>query len=130
MPVTADWYNLDKTIVLYTIEGKWTWDELYPEYEKAIAMEKAQPHRVDVIIDMTASTHLPVSVITHMRHISDKQPENIGLTVIVTQNPMVNAMYQVGCKVHGNIQRYFVIVRTMDDALTMIADERKTLVLT
>jgi hypothetical protein len=54
MPVTADWYDLNRTIVLYTIEGKWTWDELYPEYEKAIAMEKAQPHRVDVIIDMTA----------------------------------------------------------------------------
>jgi hypothetical protein len=127
MPVTADWYDLDKTIVLYTIEGKWTWDELYPEYEKALAMEKAQPHRVDVVIDMTASTHLPMSVLTHMRHISDKQPANIGLTVIVTQNPMVNTLYQVGCKVHSNIQRYFVITRTMDEALTMIAEERKTL---
>jgi hypothetical protein len=62
-----------------------------------------------------------------MRHISDKQPENIGLTVIVTQNPVVNTLYQVGCKVHSNIQRYFVITRTMDEALTMIAEERKTL---
>jgi hypothetical protein len=124
MPVTVDWYDDTKTIVLYSMEGRWTWDELYPEYHKAIAMEKAQPHRVDVVIDLSTTHHLPVNVLTHVRHFSDKQPENIGLSVIVTKNQFVNNLYQIGCRIHRNIQRYFAVTRTMEEALAMISEQR------
>jgi hypothetical protein len=124
MPVRVEWYDEAKTTVLYTIEGKWTWDELYPEYEKAIAMEKAQSHRVDVLIDMRECRYFPMNLLTHVQHISDKQPDNIGLSIIVSPNRFLNTLYDAGSRFHPNIKRYFVITSTMEQALSLLQQER------
>jgi hypothetical protein len=86
MSVQANWYNNEKTIVQYDFEGKWTWDEFYPEYEKALKMEKEQAHRVDVVLDFRKSLGIPSNALTHLKNITDHQPENIGLSIFVTTN--------------------------------------------
>ena len=45
MSVQVAWDNHEKTIVRYVFEGKWTWDEFYPAYNKAIEMENSVTHR-------------------------------------------------------------------------------------
>ncbi len=124
MPVRIHWFDADQTIVYYTFEGKWTWDELYPVYYEAIAMEKAAPHRVDVILDFLRSDGVPGGALTHLKNISDKQPENIGLSIFVTENRFLNALYSTGAKFYKNIGRYFRLAPSMDEAIRMIAQDR------
>src|SRR5215813_490048 len=121
MTVSADWQDEKRDIVLYNFEGAWTWDELYPTYTKAIAMEKSVSYRVDVILDMRRSKGLPANVLLHAKNISDKQPENIGLTVIVTPNGFVKALYNAGVAFYKGIAHYFRVAPTMEEAATVIA---------
>lgn len=59
MAVAVRWSNSEKTIVIYDIEGRWTWEEFYPAYHEAIAMELSVTHRVDVIMNMHNANLLP-----------------------------------------------------------------------
>ncbi len=83
-------------------------------------MEKAKPYRVDVIMDMRQSVRLPANVLSHLKNVTDKQPDNIGLTVFVTNNAFVRAMYSTGCKFYPKMQRYFAVAGTMEEGMAAI----------
>lgn len=125
MTIRVYWEDETKTIVRYDFEGKWTWNELYPVYYEAIAMENSVPHRVDVILDLTRSGTLPANSLLHVKNISEKQPPNIGLSVIVTTNRFVLSLYSVGVKFYGKIGYYFRVVSTLEEAHAMIAEARQ-----
>ena len=125
MSVTADWYDSKQDIVLYVFEGRWTWDELYAAYNKAIVMEKNAPHRVDVLLDLLNSKAVPANALLHVKNISNKQPDNLGLTIVVTPNAFVRALYNAGTQFYKGIAHYFRVVPTMEDGLNMIAEDRK-----
>jgi len=120
MSVAVRWDSPEKTIVIYDIEGRWTWEEFYPAYNEAIAMELSVTHRVDVIVDLHNAHLLPDNVLTHIKSISDKQPPNIGITVIVTKNRFIHTMYQIGIKFYSKINYYFRVAATVDEAYSMI----------
>lgn len=124
MGIRVCWEDEAHTIVRYDFEGKWTWEELYPVYNQAIAMETSVPYRVDVILDMRRSQGVPGNALSHLKNISDKQPANIGLSIFVTENKFMLALYNVGCKFYYKIPRYFQVVPSIEAAQEMIAKAR------
>src|SRR5262245_11542022 len=125
MPVTSGWYNTSHDIVLYVFEGRWTWDELYSAYNQAIALEKSVPYRVDVVLDLLRSRAVPPNALLHVKNISNKQPDNLGLTIIVTPNAFVRALYNAGTQFYKGIAHYFRVVPTMDEAMQMVTADRE-----
>ncbi|NWF70897.1 MAG: hypothetical protein HXY40_17570 [Chloroflexi bacterium] len=124
MAVEVFWDNPQKTIVRYVFTGKWTWDEFYPAYYAAIAMEKSQPHRVHVIVDLQKGSSVPSNVLLHIKNITDKQPDNIGLTIVVSTSKFIASLYDIGVKFYPRIGYYFRVVTMMDAAYSMIAAEQ------
>lgn len=124
MTVRAYWLDEEKTVVQYDFEGSWTWEEFYPAFEEALAMETSVKHRVDVICDFRKVEGLPPSALTHLKNITDKQPENIGLSIFVTTNRFFNLMYETALKFYPKTKRYFVIVATPEDAHALIQKDR------
>lgn len=127
MSVSAWWDNDEQTIVRYDFEGHWTWEEFYPVYEQAIAMERGVPHRVDVILNMLKSQNIPISILTHARSIARKQPGNLGISVIVTTNAAILSLYRAGIKIDSGIAHYFAATTTLDDAYRIINEAREKL---
>lgn len=125
MSVTSAWYNPAQDIVLYVFEGRWTWDELYSAYNQAIAMEKSVPHRVDVVLNMLDSKSVPPNALLHVKNISNKQPDNIGLTIVVTPSTFIQSLFNAGTRFYKGIAHYFRVVPTMEAAMKMIEDDRK-----
>jgi hypothetical protein len=124
--VTVSWHDPDETIVYYQFEGKWDWNDFYPAYQQAIDMEKSKPYRVDVIVDLRGSGHMPPNVLLHMKNISDKQPDNIGLSVLVTTNRVMHSIYSVGVRFYDKIGHYFVLAPTPEAAQAMITASRES----
>jgi hypothetical protein len=125
MSITVDWYNPEKTIIQYVLEGKWTWNEFYDVYHKAIAMENAVSHRVDVVVDIRQSAIPPTNVLLNMKYFADHQPPNIGLSLIVSASPLIRSLYDVALKFHRPIGECFRIVSTPEEAFDLIADARR-----
>jgi hypothetical protein len=125
MSVSARWHDDKKEIVLYVFEGFWTWDELYRTFNEALVMETSVSYRVDVIVDMRLSKSIPANALLHVKNISDKQPDNLGLSIVVTPNAFVRALYNAGSQFYKGIGHYFRVVPTVDEALQAIAEDRQ-----
>jgi hypothetical protein len=124
MPVRVYWEDEPQTIVRYDFDGPWTWDDLYPAYYQAIQMERSVEYRVDVILDLRHSGRMPANVLLHIKNISEKQPPNLGLSVFVTTNTFMHSLYQTGIRFYNKIGYYFRMVKTLDEAHSMIAQSR------
>jgi hypothetical protein len=124
MPVSISWFDDEKKILLYEMEGVWTWEEFYPVYEEALQMEIAQPHRVDVIIDLRKNRTLPTSVLLHIKGIADRQPDNLGVSVLVTQNRAIIALYKIGVQLYESLAKYFDVAPSVDEAVKRIQTAR------
>lgn len=127
MPIRVYWEDEKQALVRYDFEGRWTWDELYTAYYQAIAMENSVSHRVDIILDMRKSGFIPANALLHMKNFSDKQPPNVGLSIFVTPNAFVSALYSTAIRFYAKIGFYFRLVKTLDQAYTMIEDAHREL---
>ncbi len=67
MSIHVTWDNAEKTILLWTIIGRWTWGE----YDDAIAQSNAMldtvDHGVDFIYDTRSMSILPPDLITQFK---------------------------------------------------------------
>lgn len=120
MPIDVFWLNDEKTMLQYDISGSWTWDDLYPKYYEALEMERSVSHFVDIVIDLRESKSIPPNVLTHIKNITDKQPENVGLTVIVSDNRFIKMLMDMGVKAYSKIGQYFRVATTLDEAMQLI----------
>ncbi|MGJ3237407.1 MAG: hypothetical protein ACFE0Q_01750 [Anaerolineae bacterium] len=126
MPVKVYWLDeTKKDMVWYDFEGEWTWDEFYPMYEEASCMIKSQPHRVDVLMDFRHNLSLPPHALTHMKGITDRQPDNTGLAIFVTTHRFISVMLNSAIKFYPKIEDYYVVAPTLEDAYTLINKDRE-----
>ena len=124
MAVRSYWLDENKSIVQYDFEGNWTWEEFYPAFHDALAMETSVTYRVDVICDFRASDALPANALTHLKGITDRQPENIGLSIFITTNRFFKVMYDTAIKFYPKTKRYFAITATLEEAHALIQQDR------
>lgn len=121
MDIKLSWYDDNKTILVYIIEGQWDWQVLYNVYQQGLLLKRSVAHRVDVIVDIRASGRLPQDCISHARMIAHEQPPNGGISIIVTQDRFVHILYQAARRIDGQIRDYFRIASTPEEALMLIA---------
>lgn len=122
--IEAFWDNDDHSIVYMLFSGKWTWDDFYTVDQQVIGMEKEGADRIDVIVDLRYSSGLPPNTLLHVKNIADRQSEKIGVNVLVTNSPLVHNLYKVGSKVYPQINRYFCVADSPEEARDMIDEAR------
>jgi hypothetical protein len=126
MAVQVCWDDDQKTIVRYDFDARWTWDDFYEAYYQAIDMQASVTHRVDAIFDMQQTRRLPDNALLHLRNLSEKQPANMGYTVIVSSNSFILSLYTLAIQNHAKIAHYFRLVHKLEQAYSLISHARDT----
>lgn len=124
MTVHLDWFDDDHTILIYQLETNWNWDTFYPAFQRALELEQAAAHRVDVIIHMPPTFRLPPSAITNLLSIARKQPANVSLSVFVTSSTMVQSFYEVARRLSPTIAKDYRFADSLQAAHQHILDDR------
>ena len=75
---------------------------------------------------MRQSRRIPGNILMHVKNISDKQPPNIGLSVIVTNSAFLASLYKIGVQFYAKIGHYFFLTTSLDEAHQMIAKARES----
>jgi hypothetical protein len=127
MTVRAAWDNPQKTIMRWTFEGAWTWDEYYKLRVSTNQQIAAEQHTVDLIVDLSTSKALPSGILTHGKNAVSVTPKNIGITVLVGANPVLNAFYKMFSSLYGTLIRSkkldMVMVTTLDAAYKLLKEQ-------
>ena len=127
MGFTVDWIDEARTILCYTVEGKWTWEQFYSARDRARQLaDAAEAGLIDTIIDIRNGSLMPNSALTHFRNLSQHSHTRIGVgtAVIVGDNLFVKSMMTVMRTVNGKRMEKFHIAATIEDALALLARQR------
>lgn len=86
MPMRFEWYDDDKTIMHYIIEGDWNWRDYHTGVRASIFSMHRHPHPVHALIDLRNSTRpsMPSGVAAHIRSFGKKlTPALSGVAIVI-----------------------------------------------
>ena len=122
MPVTVNWDDPEKTIILITITTPMTW-ELYDEgIDEARQLALSVPYRVDVISNPGSSEMPPGPSLPHLRRAYANFPDNISVIVAVITNVFSRIMSLMTGQLY--LGPRFRVVESVEAARTMIHKSR------
>jgi hypothetical protein len=126
MPITVKWDNAEKTIIYYTFDGAWTWDEFNAVYQEVYAMLDTVQHKVHAIVDLRNSRLLPRDTLTQMRRLTYEQHENGGLTVFITTNAFAKTLYSILSNLYRRAREIFRLASTPQAAYNILHEYDKS----
>jgi hypothetical protein len=120
MSVNVVWDNPEQTVLRYTFEGQWTWDEYFPVLMQGREKMGTVSHYVSIINDMLGTQHVPPAFLTNARSVIHKRPKNTGLAVFVSKQMMFTALHRVLIKFDPLIHANYLLTPTLEEARTKI----------
>ncbi|NWF69552.1 MAG: hypothetical protein HXY40_10740 [Chloroflexi bacterium] len=127
MAVTIRWDNPQKTIMIYELIGKWTWEEFYAAFESARAMIEALPHIVDFICCVEAAPgplYLPPNTLLHIRGVYANSLPNAGITVVVGGDDLARSIFNILTRISPQIAQRFKLAASIEQAHLLLQQQR------
>ena len=128
MGVRADWYNEGKTAICYSFDGRWDWDEFYVCWEWVKQAMASVDHKVALISDMRATSHIPANSMVHLRAVVQRSnPNYAGVTVVVGTGSVGPAIGAILYKLNPALREKFttLFASSLEEAEHLLADWQK-----
>jgi hypothetical protein len=120
MNVRYQWSD-DQTLLLLTLEEGWTWAEYHSVVRELSAAIRQLGHPVDAIVENTARIPFPSgSALSHLRQMMRVVPDNIGVIVVVSPNPLVKTINQILFTIAPKLRETVELADTRAEALAII----------
>jgi hypothetical protein len=127
MPVKIDWYDVDKTILLVMLSGRWTWEELYHQQDEFNLVLDALTHDVDVIArsgDAKSANSIPFNSLTQMLVVVRRTHPRIRSTVLMTQSGLWSTIDTLMRRISPLYNEKIIVARDEAEALARIMARR------
>ena len=128
MTIHVNWDDAEKTTILYTIDGRWTWSDLYDALDTGRDLMDAVSHEhVDFIVDMTNCKLLPDNALSHFARVSNKPHVKSGHMIMAGATTFVRALLNAMGRYQGTGSRAKSVnaVATVEEARAILAAQRR-----
>src|SRR5262245_31606370 len=116
LTIKVAWDNPEKTALLWTVEGRWTWDESDEAIAKYFAMADSVPHEwIDSIVDMSRGHLLPENVVSRFSRTLNTMHPKTGLIVMVWLSPFALSLLRVVITIQRKATKKIILVKTLDE---------------
>ncbi|GAB4475563.1 MAG: hypothetical protein Kow00124_16720 [Anaerolineae bacterium] len=126
MPITIDWANEERTIILETFGPQWTWNEFMNASVVKSMMMEAVGHRVDVIAD-ARNTTLPPGAVQSIPYVVENAAcyshPNGGAYIVVGGSPLIEAFARIYARTYLENGRRLLFAETIDEALALLTGQ-------
>lgn len=125
MPIVLNWLDDKKTIVLYTFEGSWTWEEFHELDDPIWELIATVDYRIDLIIDWTRSSGFPLGIMSSMHRAGENVvPQTEGLTISIAGPYLIKIMLGIFRRTYPKAAAAYRLVTSLDEAITLLEHER------
>jgi len=83
MSVHVEWDNEERTRILWSFVGRWTWGEFDEAVKVVIGMVANVEHPVDLLIDVRQMSILPPDIVKHVKTRYLSKPKKMGRLIAV-----------------------------------------------
>jgi len=83
--VDFNWYDPDKTVLRFTVSGRWTWGDLHRQLKRATLWLDAHDRPVTALIDLRGGERLPAGIVGHVRSLPNSfaHPRASGRLILI-----------------------------------------------
>lgn len=120
MAVTVEWKNDEKSILGYTIDGQWTWNELYRAVEHGLALNTNFRKDVFAVVDMRTSLGLPSGGVTQLTRLAEIPRPNTRMVLIVGGGSLTASVVTIYNRIKFTSTPTVKWVASMEEALDII----------
>lgn len=124
MAIHIGWQDAARSILVWSFEGSWGWDEFNRHMIACHAEAQALGHRYDSISDMSRCYLLPPGVVARAHLALKYAPHNLGTIVVVGLPTIFDASLRALRRVHPRLAGDLHTASTMDEALAVIERQR------
>jgi hypothetical protein len=122
MPSSWEWFDDSKTIVLVTVCGDWSRDDLANYTNNFWPVMEQQPHSVHVVVDLRQSGSLPLQPIVSLVWLATHRPRNAGRVIFVVKRALGLALAKA---LNSTIQKLYpgfhiTGVLTLEEAIQLL----------
>jgi hypothetical protein len=124
MSVRVDWFNDEKTILLTTYEGWWSWAENDQVRHKAHEMLDSVDHSVDCIYDLSKISLIPKGSLLQAQNTISQAHVNTGALVVINSNRLLGMLFRIFKRIAGTIyqRQHIHLVPTVEAAYNLISE--------
>jgi len=127
MGVSVKWDNKAAGVQIYTVEGRWSWEDMFAAIRDARQMaDEVALEQVNSIIDIRAGSLFPQNALTHFRRLSsgDGHPKvKAGIVVLVGDNFFVKALVDIMSRWNYRAMQHFTMTKTLDEAREFLVEQ-------
>jgi hypothetical protein len=111
MPISYDWYDADKSVILLILEKDWGWDDYLQVQAELFRMIDSVDTIVHYLIDVRSSRSLPIGALNKLPTIFSQTHPRRGKTIIVGANSTIQNLWNLLRKVIPQMSepRYFFV---------------------
>jgi len=125
MPVTIDWFDAEKTAIVQTFVGDWTWEEHFEVIEEFREMMETVDHVVDYVANFEKVQGVPKGTLTNFRNALKNSHPRTGMIVVISTNRFVNALLKTLTTLYNSVSNQGIYqVNTVEEAINLL-EKRK-----
>lgn len=117
MPITSEWYDTEKTIMIIKYDGTWTLDDYYQNFKIAVEEIQRVEHHVITLIDFSSSGPIPTAFLTVGNHSERARAKNNVQIIVFGINHYMEVLAKMFQRIFPRVTRGMKVVSNMDDAL-------------
>lgn len=125
MSIKTEWGNDEKTILLFTYEPNWSWNDLNDAVTLAYDMMETIDHPVVHIADMRNASILPSGAMTQGRNLANRRHPRQTLLIVVGANSLVRTLGNTFSKIYSRVggDSRNVYAATLEEAYALAEKE-------
>ncbi len=125
MPITVEWHNNARSILLYTFSPDWTVADLEAAVNECKHHLSSIAQPVAVLLDYQQADAVPESLLGFGRRLFPVIDKRISTIVMVGASPLFRSTYLAILRSIGKITHTIDFVETVEQALALIDSRRQ-----
>ena len=119
MGVQIKWVDEAKTVLEYSFDDPWGWEDYYVAIKIAQQLTEGVSHKITTIIDLSNSKGLPPGAMTHLRRVGRENP-NQGMVILVGMNLFIRTFSNMLMRFYPKAAEKARLVATREEAYKLI----------
>jgi hypothetical protein len=120
MGISVKWGDSEQTILLWTGESPWTWEELDAAYAELQRSLQSVYHSVDVLVDARNFGFVPKNMLSMTDTRYSIYPENMKSVVLIGAPSIIKAIIAVMRQMKPSTFSRFQFARNFDEAYQLV----------
>lgn len=128
MSIHVEWDSDDRRVINFIMQDPWDWTQFYTAIDQTKKLAQTTTLDVCLIVDLSKTSSMPPSAISHYKHMAEMLDDYIDLAVVANGNRFYGTMFTMFKKLtRGPIADSYYWASTTEEAHKIIGENRQSL---